>query len=103
MIREKRYIKMMKRINKTLARKLYNCGYNINLVPCKCALDNNMAKTCVNIMQNNDEYNTFGNSFDAVVNEFEYYNCCYGETGKYSHFYVEEKDLESFEMCKIMC
>lgn len=36
---------------------------------------------------NKDNINCIGSTFEALVNEFEYYNCTDSETGKYTNFY----------------
>lgn len=89
-----------KKINKPTARKMYNSGYDIMLLPCKVnafiVFDKNYRgfvqpvtfniKTCT--------YNT--NRFDRSVNDYEYYNCN-SEMGYYSHYYVSEKDYNKYK------
>lgn len=71
------------KIRKTKARKLFNEGQVIYLLPCKMRVDNVWQKPheVVKSEENND--------FDKVVNSFEYYNCQYNETGKYTAFYIK--------------
>lgn len=71
---------MYKRINKKAARKLYNSGVEILIIPCKCSP---LAAWFTGITLNNT-----GRPFDVLVNEFIYYNCNY-ETGYYPAFYTE--------------
>ena len=74
---------MMIKVNKTKARKLYDAGVALFLIPCKVSLDNIWGiggffdKSC-------------GKTFDALVNEFEYYNCNNNEMGKYCSFYFKQ-------------
>lgn len=95
----------MIRINKPQARKMYNLGHTITLVPCKCGVDNIIAKAEISMTDCDDtDPITFSlaNDFQHKVTEFEYYNCN-KETGYYSHYYVTEEDMESYKMCKVMC
>ena len=93
-----------KRVNKTTARKMYNHGCSIMLLPCKIgesALDGKhpWIKPCeINIINSKD----YENKFDRAVLNFEHYNCNM-ELGYYSHYYVSLEDLEKYEMCKLMC
>ena len=81
----------MIKINKTRARRLFNEGITIYLLPCNVGLSSIWVKPCP---INNRELNEFMNIdisyFDSQVNNFEYYNCNCNELGKYSHFYIEE-------------
>lgn len=93
-----------KRINKPTARKMYNNGITIKLLPCKVSErvfsnDNSWLKpidislfTCTHD----------ANKFDRSVDDFEYYNCN-AELGYYSHYYVSEEDYNKYKMCNIMC
>lgn len=76
------------RISKRRAENLYNQGETIYIVPCKVypSNDNHWIKP-YDIKLSNDI-----DSFDRVVSSFEYYNCNYNETGKYTAFYI--KNLE---------
>jgi len=69
----------MTKINKTRARKEFNQGKNISLMPCKTAIGGVLEP---HIIDNNDHID-----FDRMVNNFEYYNCNY-EVGRYTHFYI---------------
>ena len=79
-IRENRTGKIFKQINKTMARKLYNDGITINLIPCKCNINGVWVSLC---QVNNSE----GQNFDSVLNSY-YYNCI-PELGRYPHYFVE--------------
>ena len=71
---------MYQKIDKRLARKLYNSGAEVLIIPCKCSP---LAAWLVGGTMVNA-----GEPFDKFVNEFEYYNCCY-ELGYYAAFYKE--------------
>lgn len=93
-----------KRVNKATARKMYNHGCNILLLPCKVSdsvvtgvpHDFDWIKPIEISFLNNL------NSFDGEVNSFEFYNCN-SELGYYSHYFVSEEDYNSYYMCKMMC
>lgn len=92
----------MIRINKPLARKMYYSGHTITVVPCKCGVDNIVAKTDMNYLLDSKCGDDMTNRFDRVVREFEYYNCN-SETGYYVSYYVTEYAMEQYEMCQSMC
>lgn len=69
---------MYERINKRIARRLYNSGVEILIIPCKCSP---FAAWFTGVTMANT-----GRTFDVFVNEFIYYNCCY-ELGYYPAFY----------------
>lgn len=78
----------MKRIRKDQARKRYNAGEKIFIVPCKIRPDNLWGfRGCM--------VNNHGRDFDSYVNEFEYYNCGYAETGRYAAFYIPETEMNA--------
>lgn len=93
-----------KRISKPIARKMYNHGITIFLLPCKVRDDavegNNpwIVPTKISLFIGEQEEN----KFDSLVNIFEYYNCN-AELGYYTHFFVAEEDVASYEMCKLIC
>lgn len=72
----------IKRIDKREARKRFYEGKDIYLKHCKIDL---VSKWLVNNVINK----TLGESFDNLVNIFEYYNCN-NETGTYASFYVAD-------------
>ena len=92
----------MIRIKKPLARKMYYSGHTITVVPCKCGVDNFVAKTYMNYLLDSKCGDDMTNRFDRVVREFEYYNCN-SETGYYASYYVTEDAMEQYEMCQSMC
>ena len=89
-----------KKVTNPIARKMYNIGCDILLLPCKVnafiVFDKNYRgfvqpvtislKTCIHD----------ANKFDRSVNDFEYYNCN-SEMGYYSHYYVSEEDYNKYK------
>lgn len=69
------------RIDKSEARKLYNLGKPIMILPCDANPNNPWFS---NSMISNES----GRDFDALVNEFTYYNCNTSELGRRPAFYV---------------
>lgn len=74
----------MRRINKRIARKLWDAGYEILFIPCKLRPDSmwGLGVTTSKLFWGN-------NSFDEYVRSCEYYNCN-GETGRYLSYYVND-------------
>ena len=82
-----------KRISKRMAEKLYNSNGTIHLVPCKILPNDEGAwitPYSANKKETFDRYQE-DQTFDKIVNSFEYCNCQYAETGKYTSFYVKEE------------
>ena len=77
-----------KKLNKTQARKLYNAGQTIMLVPCKVNPNNMWG---IGHYFSNAEGDGFERDFDKVVSYYSYYNCQYNELGKYCAYYIEEE------------
>ena len=74
----------MVKIRKNTARKLFNEGRELVIIPSNCSPNGAWVKgyrICKNNLENSD--------FDRLINEFEYYNCN-GELGRYTHYYIEE-------------
>ena len=69
------------RINKSEARKLYNLGRPIAVLPCKANPNSPWFSTSTVSKES-------GRDFDALVNEFTYYNCNTPELGRRPAFYV---------------
>lgn len=90
-----------KKINKKVARKMYNSGCTLLLLPCKVSEtvlyeDSAWIKpTEVSMIKCEDV-------FDKVINEYEYYNCT-AELGRYTHYYVSYEEVEKYHMCYLMC
>lgn len=66
------------RVDRRKAKRLYNVGESIILLPCKCFTD-------WFSFESPENHNKV-KSFENLVNEFEYYNCNY-ECGYYAAFY----------------
>jgi hypothetical protein len=75
-----------RRIRKDVARRLFKEGRIIYLTPSNVvASDSNMwIKPCA--ISNRSE-----RDFDDIVNNFEFYNCCY-ELGYYTNFWINEEE-----------
>ena len=70
------------RINKSKARKLYNLGRTIAVLPCKANPNSPWFSNSTISKESTDK------GFDALVNEFTYYNCNTSELGHRPAFYV---------------
>lgn len=75
-----------KRIRKDVARKLFNRGRIIYLTP-----SNIVASDSSPWIKPYAINNRAGQDFDSVVNNYEYYNCCY-ELGYYTNFWINMKE-----------
>ena len=74
------------RIRKDVARRLFNWGRIIYLTP------SNVAASDSNVwIKPYPINNRAGGDFDQIVNNFEYYNCCY-ELGYYTNFWINEEE-----------
>jgi len=71
----------MKKIKKLEAKKLFNAGRVIFLVPAKANLNSKWIQP-MGISKRQS------GSFDKQVNEFEYYNC-HTPFGKYAWYYIK--------------
>ena len=69
------------RINKPEARKLYNLGRPIVVLPCKANPNSPW-------FSNSTVSKESGRDFNTLVNEFIYYNCNTSELGRRPAFYV---------------
>ena len=74
--------KNYRRISKAKARKLYDMGIDILVVPCKLSPENPWG---IGVTTNGHYWN--GAEFDRFLNEFIWYNCQNTEWGKYPAFY----------------
>lgn len=72
------------RIDKREARKLFDAGETILLVPSNMSFYDNIRWSCAYTI-NKADVDEFGN-FDTLINSYMYYNCN-NETGKYIKFY----------------
>lgn len=79
--------KKIKQINKAQARKLYEAGETVYLLPCLCNVDGVWITPCPINKANAVWWNE---TFDGDVMSFANYNCC-SELGKYPIFFKEIK------------
>lgn len=75
-----------KRISKAKARKLYNAGTSIMVVPHKVNPENNWGIGVITDIEYWDHP-----SFEKFLNEFVWYNCQYEELGKYPAYYERKE------------
>lgn len=80
----------MVRVNKRVARKAWNEGKGIIILPCKM---NPRSPWFKGIMIKKSDFESLGydTDFDKIVNQHEYYNCTNNEVGRYCAFYMEEE------------
>lgn len=78
--------KTLERISKAKARLLWGKNKTISICPVKLMPDGPWRPN-VDYLEEEQK----GRGFDAVVNSFIYYNCCWNETGYYPAFYLREK------------
>lgn len=71
---------LFERVDRRTAKKHYNKGESIIILPVKCFTE-------LFAFETGENYNKV-RDFDQLVNEFEYYNCNY-ECGYYAAFYVK--------------
>lgn len=78
----------MIKINKSEARKQFNFGVNVYIIPNKMNINNMVIPF---YKMNSWELKLLDNNitFDKFINEYEYYNCRY-ETGYYCSYYLVE-------------
>ena len=81
------------RVNKPTARKMYNYGLTVNLLPCKVSTNRIWIRPYT-INKAESEYSE--NQFDRTVIAFQFYNCN-AETGYYPSFYVNEDDYTKYK------
>ena len=73
------------RINKAKARKEFENGNDLFILPCNVRLDSMWFEP---VKINRFSWWNGKRTFDNIVNEFEYYNCNNNELGKYTSFYI---------------
>ena len=74
------------RVRKDVARKLFDQGRIIYLTPSKIVATDSGEWIKPYAISNRAGYN-----FDDLVNNFEYYNCCW-ELGYYTNFWIKEEE-----------
>lgn len=75
----------LERVDRRTAERLYNAGFNIGLHPCKV----HPGPAWMPVYCRTSLYSTGGESFDALVNAWRFYDAC-PETGMYPAFYAEK-------------
>jgi hypothetical protein len=76
----------MKKVNKTQARKAYNEGKIVQLLPCKVRFGTKWIDLYT--IHNTDSIASH-HTFDERITYYEYYNCV-NELGNYCAYYIEE-------------
>nr|DAI61222.1 MAG TPA: hypothetical protein [Caudoviricetes sp.] len=82
-----------KRINKKQARQAYNNGLTVRFCPCNLHPGSPFR---LDMDINKINQNCAGETFDSIVNAFEWYNCRDSETGKYTAFYIPVETVDRF-------
>jgi hypothetical protein len=87
---------VFKRVSKVAARKVYESGKPVVLCPVKLYPFGGFRPSCMVQRNLQDEESRAKcelkiDSFDDVVQNFQWYNCNLNETGKYASFYVAVK------------
>lgn len=78
---------MMQQVQKRTARKLFQEGETIYLLPCNMRFDSVWQSP---LAISNDVSRSLGYTFDQLCNNYEHYNCD-SERGRYVRFYVKCK------------
>lgn len=79
------------RVNKRRARALYDAGSDVIITPVNIRL---FGVWGVEALLTKRRPYLSGNTFDTLVNEYEYYNCVDYCSGPYAAFYVRSEVLE---------
>lgn len=77
---------VMKQVNKTTARKLYEQGKTVYVMPCNMRFDNMWQSPCP---MNKEREADSTDCFDGRIQHFIYYNCD-SERGKYPCYFVKK-------------
>lgn len=92
-----------RQINKPTARKLYDEGEYIYLLPCRVnsfiVFDRNYKGFVQPVMICKDTSDDTENKFDRAVNAYEYYNCN-SQMGYYAHYFIKENKEEKVNEVK---
>lgn len=94
----------MIKVNKSLARRMYYSGIPITAIPCKCSIeDKDIPKIQLEMFCNTDiDPISLSNKFDIDIRDFEG-ALESSDYGNYSHYYVSKEDMDSYNMCDLMC
>lgn len=78
-----------RKVNKVVARRLYNEGVQVHLLPCKVNAHIVFDPLYKYVWIQPSILSTdSGVTFDTAVNTFEYFNCN-SELGRYAHYYIK--------------
>lgn len=85
----------LKKVRKEIARRVYNNGKPVSVIPCNVAPSILSEKyTWIEpLILVKDENDTTPNQFERHINSYIYYNCN-SVTGYYPHYYVDENDIK---------
>lgn len=78
------------RVSKALARKAYNYGLRVYFCPCKLRPGFPWNPEIAIAKQD-------GDSFETVLNAFEFHNCNLNAVGRYTAFYMEKWNMIHFQ------
>ncbi len=79
--------KVLKQINRRKAKRLFENGVEIFVVPCKMRLHSQWSSPCITDCDAHEN-----KSFNSFVNEFEYYNCT-NVSGLYPQYFTEKINI----------
>lgn len=85
--------KTWERITKKQARAAYNNGLTVLFCPVNMRP---FTPWHLEIDVNKINQNCAGETFDSIVNAFEWYNCTNNETGRYTAFYIPVETVDRF-------
>lgn len=84
-----------RKLTKPTARKEFNKGVTIYILPCKCSVMCFEVKgfvTPISINKDDHPDDVDSGDFDKRVMYFEHYNCN-SEFGHYAHYYIKEQEV----------
>ena len=84
------------RVTKPTAKKNFVAGNNVILTPCKTCpftfLSSSYIANYEELEKNSElEGLTLADAFNAIIQEFLYYECQYEDMGKYPAFYIKKE------------
>lgn len=78
-----------KTISITTARKLFNAGHKVGIVPCNVNEYHFFGGWHLAMWLDKSRHEgEYGNDFDSIVNNYKWYNCQHAETGRRPRFFV---------------
>ena len=80
-----------KRVDKRTARRAYNAGVDVHFCPVNLRPFNRYGFG-LDMTINKNDISCDGQTFETVLNAFEFYNCRDTETGFYTAFYINENE-----------